>query len=238
MPRAVPRMAGLLLVLVVIGGCAIGTVTTAAGPDGPRQTAYTPKRGKGPIVLVLSGATGPSQYHGFAVRLAEAGYYIVLLDGNDLFTRDERGKVSLQMAIARAQRAPNGIPGKVAVIGFSLGGGVALVSATAMADEVSAVIAYYPSTSFVTDPRRFVERFRVPTLVLAGEQDRYRNCCLVETIRAIDAAATERQAEFTLVVYPGAEHGFNLPVPAYRADFAEDAWQRTLEMLGRSHAVR
>jgi dienelactone hydrolase len=39
-------------------------------------------------------------------------------------------------------------------------------------------------------------------------------------------------------VYPGAEHGFNLPVPAYRADFAEDAWQRTLEMLGRYHAVR
>jgi hypothetical protein len=63
------------------------------------------------------------------------------------------------------------------------------------------------------------------------EQDRYNNCCLIETARAIVAAAKERKANFTLVSYPNAEHGFNLAVPAYRTQDDADAWKRTLEAL-------
>jgi hypothetical protein len=30
--------------------------------------------------------------------------------------------------------------------------------------------------------------------MLAGEQDRYNNCCLIETARAIETAAKDREA--------------------------------------------
>jgi dienelactone hydrolase len=136
--------------------------------------------------------------------------------------------------VERAQKAPAAVPGKVGVIGFSLGGGAALSRAANMPDLVSVVIVYYPSTrSFVANPEGLARRFRVPVLMLAGENDRYRDCCLIETARAIEAAAKERQAAFTLVSYPSADHGFNLAVPAYRAQDDADAWKRTLEMLRR-----
>lgn len=54
----------------------------------------------------------------------------------------------------------------------------------------------------------------------------------------MEAAAKARGLSFTMVVYPQANHGFNLetgakgePMRAYRCDDARDAWQRTLEML-------
>jgi dienelactone hydrolase len=111
---------------------------------------------------------------------------------------------------------------------------MALWRAADLPGLVSVVVVYYPSTSFVADPRDLVRRFRVPILMLAGEEDRYNNCCLIETARAIEVAARERKASFTLVSYPNAQHGFNLAVPAYRAQDDADAWKRTIETI-RQH---
>jgi dienelactone hydrolase len=108
---------------------------------------------------------------------------------------------------------------------------MALQRAVDMPESVSVVVVYYPTTSFVSDSADLTRRFRVPVLMLAGEQDRYNNCCLIETARAIEAAAKQQKANFTLISYPLAEHGFNIPVPAYRAQDDADAWKRTLETL-------
>jgi dienelactone hydrolase len=237
--RQVTRLPVLLCFTAwLLSSCAVspaGTsgLYTAASPEGPSQTVYLPANGKGPIVLVLSGATGPRLYDPFAAALAKEGYYVVLLDGNDV-RRNTSGDETLRRAIAQAQKAPGANPGKIGIVGFSLGGGMALSRAADMPDLVSIVVAYYPSTSFVSNPGDLVRRFRVPTLMFAGEQDRYNNCCLIETARAIEIAARDRQATFTLVSYPSAGHGFNLAVPAYRAQDDLDAWKRTIEML-RQH---
>ena len=86
----------------------------------------------------------------------------------------------------------------------------------------------------------FVNRFRVPVLMLAAQRDRYMECCVVETAQAMEAAAKQNGKKFELVVYPEANHGFNLqtgakgePMGAYRPDDASDAWRRTVEMLKR-----
>lgn len=235
-----------LLACMVATACT-GTTTGTGGlytrgrAEGPAQTAYAPPRANGPIVMVLSGSSGPQRYDPFAARVASEGYYVVLLDGNDVLTADPTGEANLRKAIERAQRAPNARPGKVAVIGFSLGGGAALVRAAKMTELVLAVIVYYPYTAFVTRPGTPTDAqavallFRVPILVLTGEQDRYRGCCYVETARALEAAAKVRGAQFTLVTYPNAAHGFNLAVAEYRATDAEDAWMRTVEMLRQHH---
>jgi len=67
----------------------------------------------------------------------------VLLDGKDILTREQDGRGNLSRAIARAQVSPHALPGKTVVIGFSQGGGAALVHAADMPEVVSAVIAYY-----------------------------------------------------------------------------------------------
>src|SRR5258706_13401167 len=115
-----------------------------------------------------------------------------MIDSNDVRLKPA-GDATIRKAIARAQTTPNAISGKVGVIGFSLGGGMALQRAADMPESVSVVVGYYPTTSFVSDSADLIRRFRVPVLMLAGEQDRYNNCCLIETARAIEAAAKQQK---------------------------------------------
>jgi dienelactone hydrolase len=222
-------------------------ISTEAGPDGPAQTAYAPANGKpGPVIVVISGHTGPTSYQSYAAELSELGYYAVLVDGKDILNPERTGPANLRKAIDRAQHAPNAIPGKVAVIGFSQGGGGALYNAANMSDVVSMTVAYYPFTqTWAKNINLLVKRFQVPVLVMAGQRDRYNNCCVIESMQAMEAAAKASNAKFELVVYPEANHGFNLktgakgePVGAYRPDDDRDAWRRTVEMLKRYQPLK
>src|SRR5262245_12013445 len=216
--------------------CALGIAPFALAD--PTQSVYLPRQ-PGPVVVVISGSSSSlyGLYHDFTKAFADKGYYSVLLYGNEIMRR-EGGREALEAALGRAQQAAEAVPGKAAVIGYSLGEVAALAFATIMPDAVSVVIAWYPSTGFVTDPERMAARIRVPTLVLQGERDRYNNCCIVERVRAIEAAARSRGAPFELVVYPGAEHGFNLrSSAAYVRRDADDSWRRALEMLNTHHPV-
>ena len=189
--------------------------------------------------MVISGRTGPTSYKSYAAELAKLGYYAVLLTGKDILNPELTGEASLKKAIDRAQHSPHAVPGKVAVIGFSLGGGAALYNAAPLSDLVSVVVAYYPYTkTWANRTDMFVKRFQVPVLVLAAQRDRYVECCVIETAQAVELAAKQNRKKFELVVYPEANHGFNLqtgasgePTGAYRADDDRDAWHRTVEML-------
>ena len=247
----ITRIAGVLFIgwmfaIVAVSASAADGVSTEAGPEGPAQTAYAPANGPGPVIIVISGQTGPNSYQSYAAELAKLGYYSVLLTGADILNPAHTGPDNLKKAIERAQRSPSAIKGKVAVIGFSLGGGAALYNATAIPDLVSMVVAYYPLTStWAKDINSLVKRFQVPVLMMPGGLDRYKSCCLVETARAIETAAKASGAKFELVVYPEANHGFNLqtgahgePAGAYRQDYDRDAWRRTVEMLKQYQPVK
>jgi carboxymethylenebutenolidase len=78
----------------------------------------------------------------------------------------------------------------------------------------------------------------VPVLVLAGARDQYKDCCLIDSMHAMAAAAKENAMQFELVVYPQAGHGFNLQDSRlYRGGDERDAWRRTLEMLRVHHPL-
>ena len=233
---------GWMFALIAASVSAADGVSTDAGPEGPAQTVYAPTNGKpGSVIILISGQSGPNSYQSYAAELAKLGYYSVLLTGQDILNPELTGEANLKKAIERAQLSPNAVKGKAAVIGFSLGGGGALYNATPLSDLVSMVVAYYPYTkSWANKMDWFVKRFRVPVLVMAAQRDRYQDCCVIESMQAMEAAAKKSGAQFELVVYPEASHGFNLqtdakgkPAIAYRRDDDRDAWRRALEMLKR-----
>jgi dienelactone hydrolase len=99
-------------------------------------------------------------------------------------------------------------------------------------------VLYYPATSWIPDINALVGRINVPVLLLAAEKDSYRNCCPIERARQIEQAAKGRGLAFEMVVYPQADHAFDLPGPQHRAADTDDAWQRTSAMLARLHPVK
>jgi pimeloyl-ACP methyl ester carboxylesterase len=208
-----------------------GSATAAAGPA---EIDLPASSGKGRIVVMLSGVDGTLAYVDYAAKVSKLGYYTVILDGKDILS-GVQGSERLREAIIKAQNSPNAVPGKVAVIGFSLGGGGALTYAERQPDLVSTVISYYPVTSFLTkqtDMKTFVGKFQVPLLVFAGAQDSYNDCCLLATIKAMQAAAKELGKSVELVVYPDAGHNF-IKEPDYNASDADDAWRRTGDVLNK-----
>ena len=192
-----------------------------------------PPAGRGRVVIMLSGVDGATPYKPYAEKVAKLGYYVVLIDGRQIWTKDRRGGERLAKAIAAAQSSPSAKAGKVAVIGFSLGGGDALVYAEHQPDKVAAVIVYYPLTEFiakVTDMKSFVGKFQVPLLAFAGAKDTFVHCCLLATIQSMQATAKKLGKPMDLVVYPDAQHNF-IKGSTYRPADAKDAWKRTTVAL-------
>ena len=190
----------------------------------PAQKEYLPKSGTGRVVVVISGQTGASNYTSISQDFADAGYYTVLVDGNDLWIKGGGGNALLQGVIARAQASPHAVAGKVGVAGFSLGGASALTYAARLPEQVATVVVMYPLTSFIQNPADFVGKIKVPVLMLAGTADTYKSCCLIATARALaDAAKANPDVAslFTLHEYEGADHGFNMNTSHQRALVAD-----------------
>jgi len=60
-------------------------------------------------------------------------------------------------------------------------------------------------------------------------------------MKRMETAAKEGGKSFELVVYPKANHMFNLKIVGfnfYRAEDAADAWQRATKMLGQYQPLR
>jgi dienelactone hydrolase len=196
-----------------------------------------PANGSGPAVLVISGQTGPEPRRSYAQEVAALGYNVLLVDGNDMLSRTKPGAQNFKDAVASLLASPKSSSRRVAVIGFSLGGGAALAHAVNQADLVSAVLLVYPFTAWVQNVDALVGRIQTPVIVLAAGADTYNNCCLIEKIREIDQLAKARNKAFELVVYDRAEHGYDLSGRNYRPDDTKDTWKRTVDFLKGAHAA-
>ena len=198
------------------------------------QKEYEPPKGKGRVVVVVSGHSGPDNYAYVAEDFAEQGYYAVLIDGNDFWVKSGGSEARLKGVITRSQQSPHALPGKVAVVGFSRGGASTLTYATRMPELVSAVVVYYPATQHITNPDNFVSKIKVPTLMFAGGRDTYKDCCRIETARKLGDAAKKSEGKVMLEVfeYPYAQHGFTIKSSkAWSPTDTADAFRRTLSHL-------
>ncbi len=179
--------------------------------------------GRHPAIVLLHGCGGLSSSHRREAEAIRDWDYVVLTP--DSFTlrgikdacvperRDMAPRVEDAFgALFYLSKLPFVDPTRIAVLGYSHGGGVALRIAMQahrtlyeMPDELGfkAAAAYYPPCEILT------ERLVIPTLILIGDRDDW-------TIASRCEEAARRQvggaAPLSLIVFPGAYHSFNFPV--------------------------
>lgn len=169
------------------------------------QEVISPPQGKGHVVVFVSGAAGPKHDKALEQAIAGLGYVVVVYDGRKMASG--LGE-TLRTALENAQQLPNALPGKVALVGVSLGGGFALAFGSRWPDLVAVDIVWYPATGFANRIPGFARVIRVPVLMFAGESDHYQDCCLIGTARSLAASAAAASAPFELITYPGVDHDF------------------------------
>jgi len=210
---------------VIFGVLMYLTATSVA----PAQQEFPPPQGKGRVVVLASGTSGPAHDTTVAREIAELGYDVVLFDGNQMAGTHGDG---VKADILEAQQMPHALPGKVVLVGFSLGGGMCLYFATQWPDLVAGAVLWYPENSFIHDPPGFASRLKVPVLMFAGAMDHYRNDgSSADKDRTLAAAAIAAGKPFELIVYPEADHDFVKGGDHYRPEDYADAFKRTADRL-------
>jgi carboxymethylenebutenolidase len=128
-------------------------------------------------------------------------------------------------ALVKAGPASNG---KLGVVGFCYGGGIANFLATRLPD-LAAAVPFYGNAPELDQ----VAAIRAPLLLHFAENDDRINASWPPYEAALKAAGVVYQA-FT---YPGTQHGFNNDTtPRYDAAAAKLAWQRTIAFFERTLA--
>ena len=200
-------------------------------------------------VVLLTGSSNAPYYRTAAAQIAKFGYEVIVYPsypfwGNPPASASvpplEPAIKFLETAIRQAQQMPHALPGKVGLVGFSLGGSLVLYYGSTLADLAAVGVAWYPSTVRVKDPGQLVQRFQIPLLVLVGESDQFQDrlsqlgpCCLASTARAIEAAAAAAGRQLALVVYPGTGHDFIEGGLHYNGQAYSDGMQRTQAELAK-----
>lgn len=115
--------------------------------------------------------------------------------------------------------------GRLGVVGFCYGGGMANFLATRL-PWLDAAAPFYGSAAPLED----VPKIKAELLVVLADNDERINTAWPAYETALKAA----DVRYTLLRPPGTQHGFNNnTTPRYDADAARDAWGRTLKLFER-----
>ena len=116
--------------------------------------------------------------------------------------------------------------GRIGVVGFCYGGGIANMLATRVPD-LGAAVPFYGNQPQATD----VARIKAPLLIHYAENDERINAGWP----AYEAALKANNVKYEMFKYPGTQHGFNNDTtPRYDAAAAKLAWQRTLDFFNKN----
>jgi len=200
-----------------------------------------PSSGQGPGVVVIQEWWGLNdQIREVCDRFAEEGFVALAPDlyrGEVTREPDEAAKLMMALNLERAAKDMVGavdflaghdaVTSKgVGVIGFCMGGGLALWLATLRPEKVEAVAPYY---GVIPWPAAQPDYARL-TAPVQGHYAELDNSANPAAARALEEQlhGLGKTAEF--FIYPGADHAFtNHHRPeVFHAEHTETAWQRTL----------
>ncbi len=206
-----------------------------ARPDGP---------GPHPALILIHEWWGLNeQIKGEARKFAEQGFVAL---APDLFRGGVTGDPSVAHELMRGMPQDRAVrdlkaafgflsargdvkKGKIASIGWCMGGGLSLQLAV-NEPQLAAVVVYYGSMP--TDPAA-IEKIKASLLGNFGAEDRGIN---VDAVRTFEKALKAAGKPADIKIYPGAGHAFQNSNNklGYHQTAAEDAWKRTLAFLNRT----
>jgi dienelactone hydrolase len=196
---------------------------------------FEPKSsGRHPAVLLLHGAGGMEiggpEFRDFARALASRGFVAhvvhyfdqtgtVRADASAISRLFSTWMITIGDALTTVSKQENVDPGRLGLLGFSLGSYLSLSVASHDA-RVSAVVEYFGGLPglFALNLKRFP-----PTLILHGDAD---DTVPVEEARKLEKLFGEKKFPFEIRVYPGQGHRFH-------GDDEKDAFQRSLRFFDK-----
>jgi carboxymethylenebutenolidase len=209
--------------------------------------AYKNAAGRRPGVLVVHENRGLNPYiEDVARRLALADFIALAPDGlssvggypgddekgAELFMKVDPAKMreDFRAAALWLKTSPS-CTGKIGVVGFCFGGGMANQLAVQMGADLDAAVSFYGGQPGAAD----AGKIKAPLLAHYAEHD----ARITSGWLAFDAALTAAQVPHEGHIYMGANHGFhNDTTPRYDETAAKLAWQRTLDWLNKYCAAR
>jgi carboxymethylenebutenolidase len=196
-----------------------------------------------PAVLVVHENRGLNPYiEDVARRLAVAGFIAFAPDG--LFPlggypgdddkgremqakRDPEQMVQDFMAAAQWLQKHDSAFGKIGVVGFCYGGGIANTLSVRLPDVIGAAAPFYGRQPAADD----VPKIKGSLLLHYAGLDTRVN----EGWPAYEAALKKAGVKYTAYIYPNVNHGFhNDTTPRYDEAAAKLAWERTLEFFNKT----
>jgi len=143
-----------------------------------------------------------------------------------LFAKLDQGKTREDfLAAAGKLRSVEGGNGRMGVVGFCYGGGMANFLATRLPD-LAAAAPFYGNAAPLED----VPKIKAELLVVLAENDERIN----KEWPAYEAALKAAGVRYEVFQPPGTQHGFNNDTtPRYDEEAAREAWRRTLALFDR-----
>jgi carboxymethylenebutenolidase len=201
-----------------------------------------PRDGSGPGVIVIQEWWGLVPHiKSVADRFAAAGFVALAPDlyhGSSAREPDEAGKLMMALNLAKAAKDLSGAVdfaaerssgNGIGVVGFCMGGGLALMLASQRPDKVKAVAPFYGAIPW---------EGAQPDLaaISGGVQGHYAaddDWASPEVARQLEADLRAAGKDAEVFIYPGCAHAFfNDDRPeVYNAEAAATAWARTVSFL-------
>jgi len=220
------------------------TYSSPAGHDTMKGYLVKPANadGKLPGILVVHENRGLNPYvEDVTRRAAVAGYVAFAPDaltplggypGNDDEGRAMQAKLDSDkitedfIAAAKWLDAREECSGKVGVVGFCFGGGMANTLAVRIPDVIDAAVPFYGRQPALED----VPKIKAPIMIQYAGLDTRIN----EGAAAYTKALEDADVEHTVHMYPEVNHGFhNDTTPRYDEEAAKLAWERTIEFFDK-----
>jgi carboxymethylenebutenolidase len=198
--------------------------------------------GKLPGVIVVHENRGLNPYiEDVARRLATENFMTFAPDGltsvggypgdnekgGQLFAQVDKPKMTEDfLAAARWLKARPDCTGKIGVVGFCFGGGMANNLAVRLGSDLAAAVPFYGGQP----PAAEVSKIKAPLLIHYASLDTRIN----GGWPAYEEALKANHVPYTMHMYEGANHGFhNDTTPRYDEAAAKLAWQRTLDFFNK-----
>lgn len=205
-----------------------------------------PAAGSGPGVIVIQEWWGLVPHvHDLVQRLADEGFVALAIDhyrGMETIEPDEAQKLMMGLNIASVgndlAHAAHFLTGRhevvgsgIGVVGFCMGGGLALLAPT-VSDVVSATVAFYPAMPWPDYSPDWARYSGKSALIHKAESD---ESWAAGPIDGYAAAIVEHGGSIDVLTYPGSVHAFfNDDRPeVFQPENAALAWERTLVHLHR-----